>query len=140
MRVGRGNIKSLDQNTDYSIINEIWVTQHPCCFQNISSTNLHQFYFVKQHEHNINNHNIEVLCMQLLMLNIFNLFEKFSDIINNKCSLIMCAKYCNSRRNDVHKIYLADIVSLPAKVVWPTAFFLQKKMIFIQLLCWPSAG
>ena len=43
MQVGRGNIWSLNQTTNYSIINEIWVTQHPCCFQNISSTNLHQF-------------------------------------------------------------------------------------------------
>ena len=31
-QVGRGNVQSLDQNTNYSIINEIWVTQHPCCF------------------------------------------------------------------------------------------------------------
>ena len=27
MQVGRGNIKSLDQNTNYSTMNEIWVTQ-----------------------------------------------------------------------------------------------------------------
>ena len=41
MQVGRGNIQSSDQNTDYPFIYEIWVTQHPSCFQNISSTNLH---------------------------------------------------------------------------------------------------
>ena len=38
MQVGIGNILSSDQNTDYPFIYEIWVTQHPCCFQNISST------------------------------------------------------------------------------------------------------
>ena len=46
MPVGRGNMQSPDQNTDYSTMNKIWVTQHPCCFQNISSTNLHLMLFV----------------------------------------------------------------------------------------------
>ena len=39
MRVGRGNIQSSDQNTNYSATNKNWVTQHPCSFQNISFTN-----------------------------------------------------------------------------------------------------
>ena len=34
----------------------------------------------------------------------------------------------------------ADIVSLPAKVVQPIAFFLNSELIFVQLLCWLPAG
>ena len=78
--------------------------------------------------------------MQSIMSNIFNLIKNFIDIVNNKCCLIMGAKYYNSRMNDVQTIYLANIVSCPAKVVWPTAFFSKEKMIFIRLLCQPSAG
>ena len=52
----------------------------------------------------------------------------------------MGANYYNSSMNDVHTICPANIVGQPAKVVWPTAFFLEKKLIFIQLLCWPLAG
>ena len=32
--------------------------------------------------------------------------------------------------NDAHTVYLANIVGLSVKVIWPTAFFLKKKMIF----------
>ena len=71
--------------------------------------------------------------MQFVMSNIFNLIENFLDIINNKLCLIMCAKYYSSSMNDAHTIYPADIVSLPAKVIWLTTFFLKKKMIFIWL-------
>ena len=74
------------------------------------------------------------------MLNIFNLIENFLDIISNKHYLITRAKYYSSNMNDAYTIYPANIVSPPAKVVWPTAFFLKKKTIFIQLLCWLSAG
>ena len=74
------------------------------------------------------------------MSNIFNLIENFIDIVNNKCCLIMGAKYYNSSMNDVCTIYLADIVGHPTKVVWPTTFFSKKKMIFVQLLCQPLAG
>ena len=42
-----------------------------------------------------------MLCMQSVILNIFNLIENFIDIINNKCSLIMGAKYYSSSMNDV---------------------------------------
>ena len=52
----------------------------------------------------------------------------------------MCAKYGRCRMNDACTISPADFVSLPAKVVWPTAFFLKKKLIFVQLSCWPLAG
>ena len=37
-------------------------------------------------------------------------------------------------------ISLANFVGLPTKVTWPTAFFLKKKSIFVQLSCvgrWP---
>ena len=78
--------------------------------------------------------------MQSIMLNIFNLIENFLDIVNNKHCLITCAKYYSSSMNDAHTIYPADIDGPPAKVIWPTAFFLKKKMIFIWLLCWPLAG
>ena len=78
--------------------------------------------------------------MQSIMSNIFNLIENFVDIINNKCCLIIGAKYYNSNMNDVHTIYPTDIVGQPAKVIWPTTFFSEKKVIFVQLLCWPLAG
>ena len=78
--------------------------------------------------------------MGSVMLNIFNLIENILDIINNKHCLITCAKYYSSSMNNAHTIYLADIVSLPAKVIHLTTFFLKKKMIFVWLLCWPSAG
>ena len=59
MWVGRGNIKSSNQNTSYSN-NEIWVTQHPCCFQNISSTNLHlRIFSLLNNKYNINSYNIK---------------------------------------------------------------------------------
>ena len=80
------------------------------------------------------------MCMWSVMKNIFNLIENFLGIINNKHYLITCAKYYSSNMNDAHTVYLANLVSLPTKVVWPTAFFLKKKMIFVQLLCWPMAG
>ena len=79
------------------------------------------------------------LCIQFVMSNILNLIENFIDIINNKCCLIMCAKYYNCNMNDAHTICPGDIVSHPAKVIWPTTFFLKKKSIFVWLLCQPSA-
>ena len=78
--------------------------------------------------------------MQSIMLNIFNLIENFLNVINNEHYLIAYAKYCSFNVNNVHTIYLADFVGLPAKVVQLTTFFLKKKMIFVQLLCWLSAG
>ena len=78
--------------------------------------------------------------MWSIILKLFNLIENFIDIINNKCHLIMGAKYYNSSMNDVCTIYPANIVSHPAKVIWLTAFFLEKKLILVWLLCWPSAG
>ena len=71
--------------------------------------------------------------MQSIILNIFNLIENFIDIINEKCCLIMGAKYYNSSMKDACTICLANIVGHPAKVVWPTIFFLEKKLIFIWL-------
>ena len=52
----------------------------------------------------------------------------------------MCAKYDGSRVNDVHTVCPTDFASLPAKVIWPTVFFLKKKVIFVWLLCWLLAG
>ena len=46
--------------------------------------------------------------------------------------MVVGVKYDSSRMNDAHTVCLADIVSLPAKVVWLTAFFLKKKAIFIN--------
>ena len=66
--------------------------------------------------------------------------KNFLNIINNEHYLITCAKYHSSNMNDAHTICLADSVSLPAKVLWPTAFFLKKKTIFIWLLCQPLAS
>ena len=74
------------------------------------------------------------------MSNIFNLIENFVDIINTKHCLIICAKYYNSNMNNVHTIYLANIVGHPSKVVWLTTFFSKNKMIFVWLLCQPLAG
>ena len=78
--------------------------------------------------------------MQSVMSNNFILIENFIDVINNKCSLVMGAKYYSSNINDACTICLANIVGHPTKVVQPTAFFSKKKMIFVWLLCWPYAS
>ena len=78
--------------------------------------------------------------MQSIMSNIFNLIKNFVDIINNKCCLIIGAKYYNSNMNDEHTIYPTDIVGHPTKVVWLTTFFSEKKAIFVWLLCQPLAS
>ena len=74
------------------------------------------------------------------MENILNLFEKFLYIINDRHGEVMCAKYGRSRMNGAHTVRLADFVGLSAKVVQPTAFFLKKKVNFVQLLSPPLAG
>ena len=74
------------------------------------------------------------------MQNNFDLFENFPDIFNNEHYLIICAKYHSSNMSNAHTICPANIVGLPAKVVWLTAFFLKKKVIFVRLLCWPLAS
>ena len=63
------------------------------------------------------------------MSNIFNLIENFVDIINNKYSLVIGAKYYNSNMKDLYTKSLYDIVSHLAKVIWLTAFFSEKKVI-----------
>ena len=55
-------------------------------------------------------------------------------------SEVLIAKYGGSRMNNACTVCLANFASLPAKVIWPTAFFLKKKAIFVWLLCWPLAG
>ena len=74
------------------------------------------------------------------MKNILNLFKELLYIIYDRHNEDMCAKYGRSRMNDAHTICPANFASLPAKVVWPIAFFLKKKLIFVQLLCWPLAS
>ena len=44
---------------------------------------------------------------------------------------VLIAKYGGSRMNDACTISLANSVSLPTKIVWPTTFFLKKKVIFV---------
>ena len=78
--------------------------------------------------------------MQSNMLNIFNLLENFVDIINNKYGLVIGAKYHSFNMNDAHTMSSYDIVSCPAKVIWLTAFFLNSKHLFVQLLCQPLAS
>ena len=70
----------------------------------------------------------------------FNLLENFVDIINNKYGLIIGAKYHSSNMNDAYTMSPYDIVGHPTKVVWLTTFFSNSKHLFVQLLCWPSAG
>ena len=52
----------------------------------------------------------------------------------------ICAKYGRSSMNDAHTISPADFVSLPAKIVRSTAFFLDSESIFVRLLHRPLAG
>ena len=59
------------------------------------------------------------------------LIEKNSHIINDMYSEVLIAKYGGSRMSDACTISLADFVSLPAKVVWLTTFFLKRKLIFV---------
>ena len=74
------------------------------------------------------------------MENILNLFEKFLYIINGRHSEVWCAKYGRSRMNDACTVCPANFVSLPAKVIQLTTFFLNSEPIFVQLLCRPPAG
>ena len=74
------------------------------------------------------------------MWNISNLIENYVDIIKKKYCLIICAKHYNSNMNNACTMFPIDIVSHPTKVVWPTAFFLEKKAIFVWLLCWLLAS
>ena len=78
--------------------------------------------------------------MWSIVLNNLDLFKNFLDIINNDQYLITCTKYFSSSMNHVYTTCLADIVGPPAKVIQPTAFFLKKKMIFVQLLGWLPAS
>ena len=55
-------------------------------------------------------------------------------------SEVLIAKYGGPQMNDACTISPADSVSLPAKIVWSTTFFLKKKAIFVQLLHWPLAS
>ena len=61
-------------------------------------------------------------------------------IINKRYSENIYAKYDSSIMNDVQTVCLADYVSLPAKVIQLTAFFMKNKVIFVWLLCWPLAS
>ena len=78
--------------------------------------------------------------MQSVMSNIFDLIEKFVDIINNKYCLIIGVKYYNSNMNNACTIFPTDIVGCPAKVLWPTALFSNSKCLFVWLLCWLLAA
>ena len=73
--------------------------------------------------------------MWSITLNILKLIKNFIDIINNKYYMVVGAKYDSSIMNDVHTNYPANIVGLPAKVIWPTAFFSNSESIFVRLLC-----
>ena len=53
---------------------------------------------------------------------------------------IINAIYDSSMMNNLLTVSLANFVGHPAKVIWPTTFFFKKKVIFVWLLCWPSAG
>ena len=74
------------------------------------------------------------------MSNILILIKKLLYIINKEYSEIICAKYDGSWMNDACTVCPANIVGLPAKVIWPTAFLLKKKAFFVWLLCWPPAS
>ena len=53
---------------------------------------------------------------------------------------ILIAKYGGPRMNDACTISPANFVSLPAKIVQLTTFFLKKKAIFVWLLHWLPTG
>ena len=78
--------------------------------------------------------------MQSVMSNNFTLLRNFIDIINNRYGLVIGAKYHSSNMNNVLTKSSYNIVSCSAKVVWPTAFFLNSEHLFVQLLCWPLAS
>ena len=74
------------------------------------------------------------------MKNILILFKEKLYIIYASHIKDMCAKYGRSSMNDAHTISTANSVGLPAKVVWPIAFFLDSESIFVWLLHQPLAG
>ena len=66
-----------------------------------------------------------------IMLINFILWRNFIDIINNRYSLLISAKYHRSNMNDAYTKSLYDIVSCPAKVVWLTTFFSNSEHLFV---------
>ena len=80
------------------------------------------------------------MLMWFITLNIIKLIKNFIDIINNEYHMVVGTKYDSCIMNDAYANYPANFVSLPAKVVQLTAFFFKKKVIFVWLLCWPSAS
>ena len=73
-------------------------------------------------------------------IDILNLFEEKFYIIYASHSENMCTKYGRSRMNDAHTISPSDPVSLPAKSVRSTAFFLDSELIFVRPLHRALAG
>ena len=69
--------------------------------------------------------------MWSVMSYIFNLFENFVDIINNKYCLIIGVKYHSSNMNDAQTQLLTDIVSCPTKVIQLITFFLYSEHLFV---------
>ena len=91
-------------------------------------------------KYNINSYNIKFYNVEHYIKYILILLENFVGIIDYKHCPIISAKYHSSNTNYVHTMSLADIVSHPTKVIWPTAFFSNSKCLFVQHLCWPPAG
>ena len=55
--------------------------------------------------------------------------------------MVVGANYDSSIMSDVHTNYPADIVGLPAKVIWPTACSFRKRKQFLYGFCvshWPA--
>ena len=78
--------------------------------------------------------------MWSITLNIIKLIKNFIDIINNEYHMVVGAKYDSSIMIDAYTNYPTNIVDLPAKIIWLTAFFFKRKVIFYGFLCWPSAS
>ena len=76
------------------------------------------------------------------MSNIFNLIENFIDIINNKCCLIMGAKYYNSSMNDACTIYPGQYCWPPHKSCMANHILFRKEinfhMAFVLAISWPT--
>ena len=80
------------------------------------------------------------VCMQSVTQNNLIWIEKNFHIINAIYSEVLIAKYGGSRINEAHTVCPADFVGLPAKVIWPTTFFLKKESDFLLLLCQSLVG
>ena len=143
MQVGRGKYIELRSKYRLFLLTNFGLHNIPVVFEIfplLTCINFNLLVYQTTKIHNTKSNNITLMCMRSITLNILILIKKLLYIINNRYGEIICAKYDSSSMINVCTACPADGVGLPAKVIWLTTFFLEKKVIFVWLLCRLPAG